>query len=323
VISVEELSKRYGGQDALRGLELSVPRGEIFGFIGPNGAGKTTTIRILATLVLADSGTASIGGIPVADDPHGVRELVGYMPDYFGVYDRLTAQEYLEFYAACHGVPRRRRRKVARELLELVDLGERSEDLVDTLSRGMQQRLGLARALVHDPQVLLLDEPASGLDPRARVEMRELVREMRRMGKTILISSHILPELEELCTWVGFIDRGRMVTVGPVTDVRNQVTSGRRLRVDLVDSEDEKLLAAQRAIRERLGVVEVSIVEQHLEVTVEDSFPDQELLGELVRADVGVRSFAPVTGDLSEAFMRLTEPRSGTGAGEDVEEEER
>jgi ABC-2 type transport system ATP-binding protein len=323
VISVEELSKRYGGQDALLGLELSVPRGEIFGFIGPNGAGKTTTIRILATLVLADSGTASIGGIPVADDPHGVRELVGYMPDYFGVYDRLTAQEYLEFYAACHGVPRRRRPKVARELLELVDLGERSQDLVDTLSRGMQQRLGLARALVHDPQVLLLDEPASGLDPRARVEMRELVREMRRMGKTILISSHILPELEELCTWVGFIDRGRMVTVGPVTDVRNQVTSGRRLRVDLVDSEDEKLLTAQRAIRERLGVVEVSIVEQHLEVTVEEGFPDQELLGELVRAEIGVRSFAPVSGDLSEAFMRLTEPRSGSGSGEDAEEGER
>jgi len=143
------------------------------------------------------------------------------------------------------------------------------------------------------------------------------------MGKTILVSSHILPELEELCTWVGFIDRGRMVTVGPVTDVRNQVRSGRRLRVDLVDSEDEKLLAAQRAIRERLGVVEVSIVEQHLEVTVEDSFPDQELLGELVRADIGVRSFAPVAGDLSEAFMRLTEPRSGAGAGGDVEEEER
>ncbi|MBO0687760.1 MAG: ABC transporter ATP-binding protein, partial [Candidatus Dormibacteraeota bacterium] len=191
MISVEDMRKRYGGHDALSGLELTVPAGEIFGFVGPNGAGKTTTIRILATLVLADSGSASIGGISVGDDPHAVREMVGYMPDYFGVYDRLTSQEYLEFYAACHGVARRRRRTVARELLELVDLGDRADDLVDTLSRGMQQRLGLARALVHDPQVLLLDEPASGLDPRARVEMRELVREMRRMGKTILISSHI------------------------------------------------------------------------------------------------------------------------------------
>ena len=206
MIAVEELRKQYGAHTALQGLELTVPRGEIFGFVGPNGAGKTTTIRILATLVLADSGMATIAGIPVADDPHGVRELIGYMPDFFGVYDRLTSEEYLEFYAACHAVPRRRRRKVAHELLELVDLTDRAGDQVDTLSRGMQQRLGLARALVHDPQVLLLDEPASGLDPRARVEMRELVRELRRMGKTILISSHILPELEELCTWVGFID---------------------------------------------------------------------------------------------------------------------
>jgi ABC-2 type transport system ATP-binding protein len=310
VIAVEALRKQYGGQEALKGLELSVPRGEIFGFVGPNGAGKTTTIRILATLVLADSGSATIAGIPVADDPHGVRELIGYMPDFFGVYDRLTAEEYLEFYAACHGVPRRRRRKVAQELLELVDLGDRADDQVDTLSRGMQQRLGLARALVHDPQVLLLDEPASGLDPRARIEMRELVRELRRMGKTILISSHILPELEELCTWVGFIDEGRMVAVGPMTDVRNQVTSERRLRVDLVDSDDERLVAALKTIEKRLGVVAVSIVDQHLEVTVEDTFPDQELLGELVRAEIGVRSFAPITSGLSEAFMRLTDPQS-------------
>ena len=314
MIAVEDLRKQYGGHEALKGLELNVPRGEIFGFVGPNGAGKTTTIRILATLVLADSGIATIAGIPVAEDPHGVRELVGYMPDFFGVYDRLTSEEYLEFYAACHGVPRRRRRKAARELLELVDLADRAEDQVDTLSRGMQQRLGLARALVHDPQVLLLDEPASGLDPRARVEMRELVRELRRMGKTILVSSHILPELEELCTWVGFVDQGRMVAAGPMTDVRNQVTSGRRLRVDLVGSDDDELMAALRAIEDRLGVVAVSIVDRHLEVTVEDTFPDQELLGELVRANIGVRSFAPITSDLSEAFLRLTEPR--------VEEEE-
>ena len=178
----------------------------------------------------------------------------------------------------------------------------------------MQQRLGLARALVHDPQVLLLDEPASGLDPRARIEMRELVRELRRMGKTILISSHILPELEELCTWVGFIDQGRMVAVGPMSDVRNRVTSGRRLRVDLVDSDDEKLMTALKVIEQRPGVVTVSVVDQHLEVAVDETFPDQELLGELVRADIGVRSFAPITSDLSEAFMRLTEPQTSEEA---------
>src|SRR5207244_502443 len=203
------------------------------------------------------------------------------------------------------------------ELMERFDLPALAVDLVATLSRGMQQRLGLARALAPDPQVLLLDEPASGLDPRARIEMRELVRELRRMGKTILISSHILPELEELCTWVGFVDQGRMVAVGPMSDVRNRVTSGRRLRVDLVDSDDEKLMTALKVIEQRLGVVTVSVVDQHLEVAVDETFPDQELLGELVRADIGVRSFAPITSDLSEAFMRLTEPR----ASEEVEEQ--
>lgn len=309
MIAVEDLHKRFGSQVALQGLEFTVPPGEIFGFVGPNGAGKTTTIRILATLAAPDSGRASVAGIPIDQDPEGVRELIGYMPDFFGVYDRLTAEEYLEFYAACHGVPRRRRRKVARELLELVDLSERADDQVDNLSRGAKQRLGLARALVHDPQVLLLDEPASGLDPRARVEMRELMRELRRMGKTILVSSHILPELEELCTYVGFIDQGRMVATGPIDEVRSRVVRGRRLRVELADSGDESLVAAQRAIERRLGIISALIVDRHLEVAVEESLPEQDLLADLVQAGLGVRSFAPLTGDLSEAFMRLTAPR--------------
>jgi len=274
VIDVQGLHKRYAGRAALQGVDFSVPAGEIFGFVGPNGAGKTTTIRILATLTAADSGSATIGGIPVGQDPHGVRELIGYMPDFFGVYDRLTSEEYLEFYAACHGVARRRRCKVARDLLELVDLTDRTDDQVDTLSRGMKQRLCLARALVHDPQVLLLDEPASGLDPRARVEMRELIRELRRMGKTIFVSSHILPELEELCTWVGFIDDGKMVAAGPMADVRNQVRSGRRLRIELVDSEAESLLAAEKAIRGRLGVIGVDFVDDGLQIVVEEQFAD-------------------------------------------------
>ena len=306
MIEVEGLYKRFGSQPALQGVNFVVPSGEIFGFIGPNGAGKTTTIRILATLTLPDAGTATIGGIPVAEDPHAVRELIGYMPDFFGVYDRLTSVEYLEFYAACHGVPHVRRRAVARELLELVDLTDRADDQVDTLSRGMKQRLCLGRALVHDPQVLLLDEPASGLDPRARIEMRELIRELRRMGKTILVSSHILPELEELCTWVGFIDGGRMVAAGPVSDVRNQVLTGRRLRVEVVDADEMKLLAARDQIHSRRGVISVQIVDDGLEVAVEDRFKDEDLLTELVRAGVAVRAFAPITGDLSEAFMRLT-----------------
>jgi ABC-2 type transport system ATP-binding protein len=283
MIEVQALHKRFGGHLALDEVDFIVPRGEIFGFVGPNGAGKTTTIRILATLAVPDSGTATVGGIPVAEDPHGVRELIGYMPDFFGVYDRLTAEEYLQFYAACHGVPHRRRRAVAHELLELVDLGDRAGDQVDTLSRGMKQRLCLARALVHDPSVLLLDEPASGLDPRARIEMRELVRELRRMGKTILVSSHILPELQELCTWVGFIDHGRMVAAGPMAEVRNQIA-------------------------DRPGVIEVQLAENGLEIAVEDGFADQDLLTTLVHAGVAVRSFSQITGDLSEAFMRLTGP---------------
>jgi ABC-2 type transport system ATP-binding protein len=308
MITVDALRKRFGRHQALDDVTFSVPKGEIFGFVGPNGAGKTTTIRILATLAPADSGVAEIGGIPVGADPGAVRELVGYMPDFFGVYDRLTACEYLEFYAACHGVARNRRRRVAYELLELVDLGDRRDTQVDTLSRGMKQRLCLARALVHDPNVLLLDEPASGLDPRARVEMRELVRELRRMGKTILVSSHILPELEELCTWVGFIDRGKMVAVGPMEQVRNRVVVGRRLRIDLVDSEEAAMRRAEEAVKDREGVLAVDLLGDHLEVTVADDLSESELLAFLVRKKVPVRSFAPVAGDLSEAFMRLTAP---------------
>ncbi len=313
MIVVEELRKRFGRQTAVSDLTFTVPKGEIFGFVGPNGAGKTTTIRILATLVPADGGVASVGGVPVAEDPLAVREMVGYMPDFFGVYDRLTAVEYLEFYAACHGVPRRRRARVAQELLELVDLADRRHSQVDTLSRGQKQRLCLGRALVHDPAVLLLDEPASGLDPRARIEMRELVRELRRMGKTILISSHILPELEELCTWVGFIDAGRMVAVGPMADVRDRVVAGRRIRIQLAGEEEDQLRAAEEVAREATGVVGVRVLGDALEVTVSEPFSDHELLARLVRKQVPVRSFATIEGDLSEAFMRLT------GAKEDRE----
>jgi ABC-2 type transport system ATP-binding protein len=310
VIAVENLHKQHGRQVALEDLTFTVPKGEIFGFVGPNGAGKTTTIRILATLNSADSGEATVGGIPVHESPGDVRNLVGYMPDFFGVYDRLTSAEYLEFYAACHGVARRKRPAVARELLELVDLGDRRDVPVDTLSRGMKQRLGLARALVHDPAVLLLDEPASGLDPRARVEMKELIRELRRMGKTILISSHILPELEELCTWVGFIDGGRMAAAGSMAQVRDVVAGGRRLRVELADGSEEELARAEEILRGVAGVVAVARMPGHLEVAISESVIDDDLLALLVERKVRVRSFAVIPGDLSEVFMRLTsDPR--------------
>ncbi len=306
MIAVDSLHKAYGGQVALDEVTFRVPKGEIFGFVGPNGAGKTTTIRILATLSSADSGEATVGGISVHEAPADVRNLIGYMPDFFGVYDRLTAAEYLEFYAACHGVPRRKRPAVARELLELVDLSDRRDGQVDTLSRGMKQRLGLARALVHDPAVLLLDEPASGLDPRARVEMKELIRELRRMGKTILISSHILPELEELCTWVGFIDAGKMAAAGPMAEVRDAVVTGRRLRVALADTEEEEMARAEGLLRSHEGVLDVIRLPDHLEVAVTQSVVDDDLLALLVGRKVRVRSFAVIPGDLSEVFLRLT-----------------
>jgi ABC-2 type transport system ATP-binding protein len=308
VISVEGLGKLYEGRVALRDLEFTVPEGEIFGFIGPNGAGKTTTIRILATLVMPDAGRATIAGVPVAERPSAVRELIGYMPDFFGVYDRLTAEEYLDFYAACHGVPRRRRRTVAHELLELVDLRGVAREQVDTLSRGMQQRLGLARALVHDPRVLLLDEPASGLDPRARIELRELVRELRRMGKTILISSHILPELEELCTWAGFIDQGRMVAAGPISELSARPGTGHAMRVTIDGDEGAELARAARLAERMAGAASVEINDDHLVITLADTTSPSALLRELVGAGVPVDAFLPVTGGLAEAFMRLTAP---------------
>jgi ABC-2 type transport system ATP-binding protein len=306
MIAVEGLRKRYGRQVALQQVDFVVPGGEIFGFLGPNGAGKTTTIRILATLAPADGGVATIGGLRVDRDPFGVQKLIGYMPDFFGVYDRLTTLEYLEFYGACHDLPGPRRRRVARELLELVALTDRAEDQVDTLSRGMKQRLCLARALVHNPQVLLLDEPASGLDPRARVEMRELIRELRRMGKTILVSSHIVPEMEELCTWIGVIDRGRMVEVGPKADVLSRAVAGRRLRIELLDPDGSRAGAAAELVRERAGVIAVHVTDDGLDVAVEERFADHRLLRDVIQAGFDVRAFVQVAGSLTDVFMRLT-----------------
>jgi ABC-2 type transport system ATP-binding protein len=308
VIAVEGLRKRFGRRVALDDVDFVVPRGEIFGFLGPNGAGKTTTIRILATLALPDAGTARVGGIRVDRDPYGVQRLVGYMPDFFGVYDRLTAREYLEFYGACHDLPAAQRRRVARELLELVALADRADDQVDALSRGMKQRLCLARALVHGPQVLLLDEPASGLDPRARVEMRELIRELRRMGKTILISSHIVPELEELCTWIGVIDRGRVVEVGPKADVLRRAAAGERLRIGLAGADDATLAAAWARVEATPGVVEVAAVEGCLEVAVTADVARHRLLRDLVEAGFDVSEFTPLAGSLSDLFLSLTGP---------------
>ena len=304
-ITVEGLVKRYGGSTALDGLSFSVTKGSIYGFLGPNGAGKTTTLRILATLLLPTQGQAWVAGEDVTRHPTEARRHIGYMPDFFGVYDDLTVREYLEFYAQAHGVPRVEWRKIVADLLELVDLGDKRDDFVETLSRGMKQRLGLTRCLVHDPEVLLLDEPASGLDPRARVEMREVLKEIARMGKAVLISSHILPELEDLSTEVGIIHKGRMVASGPVERILAQLGGSRVL-------EARTLGEAERAgsILEGLpGVRDVSIlpVEGLVRAACSaDSAGQALILKTLVEAGVPVVSFNAVQ-DLEDLFMALTE----------------
>src|SRR6188472_2141718 len=244
IVRTDGLVKRYDRTVAVAGIDLAIDQGEIFGLVGPNGAGKTTTLRMLATLLRPDAGTAEINGWSVTRNPDEVRRVLGFMPDAFGVYDDMKVWEYLDFFARCYGLPAAGRRRMIGDLLELVDLGDRRDAYVQDLSRGMQQRLCLAHALVHDPQVLLLDEPASGLDPRARVELRELLRELRSLGKTILISSHILPELEELCTSVAIIDRGRLLDAGRISDIGQRIRAGEVLRVRLLgDAEDAQAAA--------------------------------------------------------------------------------
>src|SRR5688572_25249088 len=218
-IVTQVLTKRYGALTALDHLDLVLEKGDVFGFIGPNGAGKSTTMKILAGLLRPSSGTAQVMGRDVLHNGDFVRRNVGYMPDFFGVYEDLTVSEYLEFFASAYGIGRRDRKKVVGDVLELTDLNYKRDALVDSLSRGMQQRLGLARVLVHDPPILLLDEPASGLDPRARIEIRELIKELQRLGKTILISSHILSELGEFCNKLGIIERGKLLVCGTIDDL--------------------------------------------------------------------------------------------------------
>jgi len=303
MIAVQGLTKVYGHRTALDAVSFEVPKGEIFGFVGPNGAGKTTTLRILASLLEPTAGRAFVDGADVMRQPDLVHDRLGYMPDFFGVYDQLTATEYLDFYAACYRIPRARRTKIAADLLELVGLADRRDQSVDTLSRGLKQRLCLARALVHDPAVLLLDEPASGLDPRARVEMREILKELQRMGKTIVISSHILPELTELCTMIGIIDQGRMRATGPVQDVIRELTSGRRLRIMVMGRRDEALaiLKALPSIRT------VDMINGAIEAQYEgDDATAASILQALTAAGISVSGFSQLEGGLEDAFLKAT-----------------
>ena len=308
MIAVEGLTKAYGSRLALDHVSFEVPEREIFGFVGPNGAGKTTTLRILAALLEPTGGRAFIDGADVTREREKVHTRIGYMPDFFGVYDQLSVGEYLDFYAACYRQPKQRRQKIVDDLLALVGMTERKGQLVDTLSRGLKQRVCLARALVHDPAVLLLDEPASGLDPRARVEMREILKELQRMGKTIVISSHILPELTELCTMVGIIDHGRMRATGSVRDVIARLTSGRRLRITVIAEKD----AAIEILEPLPAVKHVQAVNGTIEAEYEgDDVTASEILATLTGAGIRVSSFTLVDGGLEDAFLRATSEEVG------------
>src|SRR5512132_4567475 len=240
-VQTSGLTRTYGSMTALNALDLTVQRGDLFGFIGSNGAGKTTTLRILATFLAPSSGTAQILGHDVVRAADAVRHVIGYMPDFFGVYKDMEVTEYLDFFGACYRIPAAQREKTVADVLELVGLSEKKGALIGALSRGMQQRLGLARVLIHDPQLLLLDEPASGLDPRARIEMMAILQELQRMGKTIIISSHILSELQTLCNRVCIIEKGRLIYSGPVQGVRDQMSQGRVVWVKVTTDQTQAI----------------------------------------------------------------------------------
>jgi len=297
------LTKVYPGVTAVKDLSFTLERGDLFGFIGPNGAGKTTTIKMLATLLEPTSGTATIDGHDIGDDPDGVRAVIGYMPDYFGVYDDVKVWEYLDFFAAAYRIPKAQRPQLINDVLELTDLTIKRDTYVEALSRGMKQRLCLAKTLVHDPKLLLLDEPASGLDPRARIEIKELLKELRRLGKTILISSHILPELADMCNKIGIIEQGELIVWGPVDEIMRKVTPTRKLEITLADRAAE----AAKALEGYDGVKDVRVTGNSISISLDGSDETQvNLLQHLVSKGFAVRSFAEEETDLEDIFMRVT-----------------
>ncbi len=306
-VEISGLTKRYGETLAVIGVDLEIAAGEIFGLVGPNGAGKTTTLRMLATLLEPSAGEALICGRDIRRQPNAVRRIIGYVPDTFGVYDDMRVWEYLDFFARVYVMSAARRRPMIDDLLELVDLTAKRDDYVQSLSRGMQQRLCLAHALVHDPRVLLLDEPASGLDPRARAELRELLRELSAMGKTILISSHILPELEELCTAVAIVDRGRVLAAGSVDQIQARFRQGSVIRARILGQSDEWSSAHDFFAAQPEVVSVTALSEGRLELALPgDEGAAAAVLYRAMSNGHRVASFTPVASDLEELFLQIT-----------------
>jgi ABC-2 type transport system ATP-binding protein len=303
VIEIRDLTKKYGELFAIHKIELKLERGDVFGFIGPNGAGKTTTMRILATLLNPTWGEAYVGGYSIYTKPKEIRRIIGYMPDFFGVYDNMKVLEYLEFFAAAYRIKGPKRRVVCNEVLELVDLGYKRDALVTSLSRGMTQRLGMARVLLHDPQVLLLDEPASGLDPRARIEIRGLLKELRNLGKTIMVSSHILPELADICNKIGIIERGELTVNADVEEVMRRVRGQMVLKIDVRDDRE----SAARLLEGHEIVEKINIDNEGLKVTLTEGDHDYSQLARLlVENGHALTRLAEEEINLETAFMALT-----------------
>ena len=310
IIKTYELHKSFGSFEALRGISLEVPAGSIYGFVGPNGAGKTTTMRILTTLTRPSSGQAWVAGHSVLEDRRAVRRAIGYMPDEFGVYEDLRVWEYLDFFAACYDIPENERKALVADLLELVDLQHRREEMVDKLSRGMKQRLSLARTLAHDPEVLILDEPASGLDPRARVEIRELLGELANMGKTIFFSSHILADVEDVCSHIGIVEAGELIMQGSINDLKLQLMAHREIVVTVMNhTVAEAVMSLVSSIRQVVAAEIITPKNGRARVRIDFAGNDEELGAlsrQLFEGDVRLLGFYEEEKDLEHMFMRVT-----------------
>jgi ABC-2 type transport system ATP-binding protein len=306
MIETRDLTKKYGDLFALDRLTLKLDKGDVFGFIGPNGAGKTTTMRILATLLNPSWGEASVCGYSIYTGSKDIRRSIGYMPDFFGVYDDMKVIEYLEFFAAAYRIKGPDRRKKCDQVLDLVDLGYKRDALVTSLSRGMTQRLGLARVLLHEPQVLLLDEPASGLDPRARIEMRELIKELRGMNKTIMVSSHILPELADICNKIGIIERGKLLFNDDVNSAIRQVRQKHIYIVSVGKDSNERAAGKLQSFGEIEGV-EMQADGESVKVTLRDGHEDGTFIPErLIAEGFRLKAFKEEEINLEDVFMRIT-----------------
>lgn len=303
MIEIINFTKRYGDLVAVDNLSMKIEEGDICGFIGPNGAGKTTTIKFLATLLKPDSGDAIINGYSVLRDIYDVRRSIGYMPDYYGVYEGMTVWEYLDFFGAAYHIPLSQRKKIIDDVLELLDLTGKRDDFVSSLSRGMRQRLCLAKTLVHNPKVLILDEPASGLDPRARIEIKELLKELKKMGKTIFISSHILSELADFCNKIGIIEKGRLIAYGDIEDMKKKIKENLTVQIEVLNNIER----AYEIAHSFPGVLDVQKQDSSLRVEFSGKKEDiAELIELLVRKQIKVLWSKAIDTDLEEIFLKLT-----------------